>query len=240
MDPQISPDAPLTISRPLMLQRWRNLTFLHWRYPPDVIRPLIPKQLELDIFDGFAWVALTPFQLTNLRLPNLPPVPWISHFAETNVRTYVRGADGERGVWFFTLEADRLVAVLGARWWFHLPYRWAQMQVIRSRDQVTYRSKRSRWFGQGISKIVIEPGERLRAGELDNFLTARYRLYATYQRQLAYGQIDHEPWSLREARVARLEQDLFVNSGVPQPTGEPHVLYSASLDVRIGPLQWLA
>jgi len=240
LDHEISPYAPLTIRRPLMLQRWLNLTFLHWRYPPAVIRALLPSQLQLDAFDGSAWVALTPFQLTGLRLPYLPALPWISHFAETNVRTYVRGPDGQPGVWFFTLEADRLLAVIGARLSFHLPYRWAHMQVVAGKNRVTYRSVRSRWFGQGKNNMVIEPGPPVRAGYLENFLTARYRLYAMSLGHLAYGQIDHAPWPLRQARVAQLDQNLFQYSGVLQPTGQPHVLYSESLDVRIGRLQWLS
>ena len=222
-----------------MLQRWRDLTFLHWRYQPNVIRSLLPRQVELDTFDGSAWVGLTPFKLTDLRLPHLPAVPWISHFAETNVRTYVRGPDGERGVWFFTLEADRLLAVIGARWFFHLPYRWAHMQVMKDESCVTYKSTRSRWFGQGVSDLVIKPGQLLRAGDLENFLTARYRLYTTDRGRLAFAQIDHEPWPLRAAQANRLDQDLFRNSGVPQPLGQPHVLHSVSLNVRIGHLQWL-
>ena len=98
-----------------MLQRWLKLTFLHWPYEPDVIRPLIPKQLTLDTFDGAAWIGLVPFLISGLRPPWMPVLPWISTFPETNVRTYVRGPNGDRGVWFFTLEADRLLGVMGAR-----------------------------------------------------------------------------------------------------------------------------
>jgi uncharacterized protein len=98
-----------------MFQRWRWLTFLHWSYGAETIRRLIPPQLTLDTYEGAAWVGLTPFLLTSLRPPLAPALPWISRFPETNVRTYVRGPDGEPGVWFFKLEAERLAAVAGAR-----------------------------------------------------------------------------------------------------------------------------
>ncbi len=127
----VSPFAPQPVRRPVMLQSWRWLTFLHWRYEPETIRRLLPSQLTLDTFEDAAWVGLTPFLLRNLRPPRLPALPWISQFPETNVRTYVRGPDGERGVWFFTLEADRLAAVIGARSLYRLPYRWADMRVER-------------------------------------------------------------------------------------------------------------
>ena len=86
-----------------MLQGWDNLTFLHWRYQPEIIRPMLPRKLELDTFDGAAWVGLTPFIVTRTRPPGLPSLPWVSTFPEMNVRTYVRGPDGARGIWFFSL-----------------------------------------------------------------------------------------------------------------------------------------
>src|SRR3954452_23595738 len=147
-----------------MFQSWNCLTFLHWRYQPEVIRPLVPPELELDTFDGAAWIGLTPFLLTGLRPPLLPPVPWISQFPEMNVRTYVRGPDGERGIWFFSLEADRVLAVLGARLSYRLPYRWARMRVRPLPAKIEYTSERH--FGPGRARIVIvressvQPSER--------------------------------------------------------------------------------
>ena len=58
-----------------MFQRWERLTFLHWRYQPESIRRLIPRDLELDTFGGAAWIGLTPFAVTGLRPPGLLAVP---------------------------------------------------------------------------------------------------------------------------------------------------------------------
>jgi uncharacterized protein len=221
-----------------MLQRWRSLTFLHWRYAADYVRGLLPHGIELDTFDGDAWIGLTPFLLTDLRIPHTPALPWVSMFPETNVRTYVRGPEGDRAVWFFTLEADRLLAVIGARLSYRLPYRWSNMTVSPTQQKVEYRSSRSPLFGHGESHILIETGEPLIRGELENFLTARYRLYTARRGRFAYAQIEHAPWPLHSARVLTLEQNLFEHSGVQQPSGEPHVLYSPDLEVKIGRFQW--
>lgn len=37
-------------------QRWRELLFMHWAVPPEVMRPLLPAGMELDLWDGQAWV----------------------------------------------------------------------------------------------------------------------------------------------------------------------------------------
>ncbi|MBV8905399.1 MAG: DUF2071 domain-containing protein [Acidobacteriia bacterium] len=220
-----------------MFQRWRRLTFLHWRYAAEAIRPLIPRGLELDTFDGAAWVALTPFLVTGLRPPGAPALPWISQFPETNVRTYVRGPDGEGGVWFFTLEADRLASVAGARLLYRLPYRWADMRVLRKGRIVEYESARKWPFGEGGTSIAIHAGEPITANEFENFLTARFRLYTMWGERVAFAQIEHAPWPLHTARILRLRQNLIERSGVPAATGAPIVHYSPDLQVRIGRIQ---
>jgi uncharacterized protein YqjF (DUF2071 family) len=190
--------------------------------------------VQLDTYDGAAWIGLTPFLLSNLRPPFLPAVPWISRFPETNVRTYVTGPDGRPGVWFFTLEADRLLAVLAARLTYRLPYRWSRMRVRDRRESVEYTSRRHRLFGGGMTSIAVRPGRPVRAGNLENFLTARYRLYTVAGRKLLYADIEHPPWPLQSAEVLRFEQDLIQNSGVPKPQGRPLVHFSRRVDVRIG------
>ena len=235
MEP-ISPYAPQNVTRAVMLQCWRSLTFIHWRYAPAVIARLIPPPLQLDTFDGSAWVGLTPFLLDGLRLPFSSAVPWISRFPETNVRTYVRGPDGERAVWFLTLEADRLLAVLAARAVYGLPYRWSRMRIDIDDRRIAYQSQRHWPFGRGFTDVVVEPGPRVPLGPLENFLSARYRLYTWLRGRMAFAQIHHAPWPLRSARILRLDQTLVENSGVPRPTGEPVVHHSTELGVRIGRL----
>jgi uncharacterized protein len=97
-----------------MLHEWSTVTFLHWPYGPPVLQRLLPRGLEVESVDGQAWVGLVPFRMRAVRIPGVPAVPWLSQFPETNVRTYVRGPDGQSAIWFFSLDAARLPAVLAA------------------------------------------------------------------------------------------------------------------------------
>jgi uncharacterized protein len=215
-----------------MRQTWRRLTFLHWPYAPDLIRCYIPAGLELDTFDNAAWVGLVPFEIHD--------TPGIPYFPETNLRTYVIGPDGARAVWFFSLEAARLAAVLGARIGYHLPYFWAKMSVASQNGVIHYRSRRH-WphDSRAMTDIVVQPGKPYGSNELterDHFLTARYRLYTLALGRLRFAQIEHPPWPLAKARVIQLQQTLFENAGIPPPAGAPLVHYADELAVRIGRL----
>jgi uncharacterized protein YqjF (DUF2071 family) len=224
-----------------MRQRWVRLTFLHWPFEPDTVQKLLPRGLELETCEGAAWVGLVPFVVE--ARPPLTPAALSLRFPETNVRTYVRGPRGKRGVWFFSLDAARLAAVAGARALYRLPYMWSDMSVSETCGVVRYRSRRKWPRPAASSDIVVAPGSAfapIELRELDHFLTARWRVYCAVGSGLAAAKVEHPPWPLARARVLRLEQDLIPAAGLPAPRGEPLVHYSAGVDVRIGaPLpQW--
>src|SRR6266542_1618220 len=137
-----------------MVQRWDWMTFLHWRYEPADLRPHLPVGLEVQTFDGSAWVGLLPFRMT-VRFPGAPAIPWLSRFPETNVRTYVRGPDGGAGIWFLSLEAGRLVPAMTGRAGLALPYVWAEMEMARGESTVAYRSRRP-WPLQHASVVRLD------------------------------------------------------------------------------------
>ena len=222
------------VTTALMCQNWESLTFLHWRYDRSSIQARLPVGLEVDAFDGSAWIGLTAFHLTDLKPPHTIALPWISNFPETNLRTYVRGPDGESGIWFFSLDAARLIAVLGARVFYGLPYRWSAMRVSRSGESVQYASRRHNPWRDGRTKIRVLPGRPIAPDELERFLTARFRLYTTLAGRLAFADVEHEPWPLHEARIELLEQDLLEAAGLTTPNETPLVHYSPGVHVRIG------
>lgn len=112
-----------------MWQVWHDLLFAHWPVPPEMLRPTIPAGLDLDLFEGQAWVGVVPFRMSGIRLRGQPlAAPWVGAFPELNVRTYVTAPGGDRpGVYFYSLDAANPVAVALARRWYHLPYFFARM-----------------------------------------------------------------------------------------------------------------
>jgi uncharacterized protein len=234
---EIGEDPPRAVERPVMYQMWRNLTFLHWRYAPDALGSLLPCGLQLDTFAGDGWLGVTPFQLAGLRPPGLPALPWLSYFPELNVRTYVIGPDGERGIWFFSLEAGRWLAVAGARILYGLPYRWSSIRIAGKARQFTYAARRQ--FGAGSARITVCRAEPVSPDALTRFLTARFRLYSTRRGRVIAAQVEHPPWPLEAATLVAVEQNLIEQCGLPAPYGRPLVHFSPGVSVRVGGPEYL-
>jgi uncharacterized protein YqjF (DUF2071 family) len=222
---------------PTVHQDWRDVTFLHWRYEPDVVKTLLPEGLEPHVRDGVTWVGLTPFRVERFRLPLSPPVPRISSFPETNVRVYVLGPTGRDGIWFLTLEADSLITTVAARTGYGVAYRWAEMTVESLDGRVRYLSR-----GRGQRRSVghdieVAPGVPLGAdevGELDHWLTGRWRGWARVAGRLVEVPVQHEPWPLWRADVLKLEETVLAGVGLPEPEEPPVVHYSPGVDASLG------
>lgn len=242
VDSRIPPwSPPARIERAVMLHRWEDLSFLHWPYPPEAVQAMLPPALKVDTFDGSAWVGLIPFRLT-VTLPGVPRLPWVSACPEINVRTYVVGPEGGKGIWFLSLEASRLSAVLTARRWYGLPYRWASMRLDRRGSTVWYESRR-RWRGRRPREVIsLWVEERVAPQDLDPldvFLTARWRLYSPWGRRLALTQVEHDPWRIHRARVLCVRDELIPAAGLAEPTGPARALFSPGVSVRFAPRRQL-
>jgi uncharacterized protein YqjF (DUF2071 family) len=237
---RVTPDpaqCPLVVTHPVMRQRWETLTFLHWSFDPGAVQRLLPEGLRVDAYDGCAWVGLVPFRM-RVGVRRSVGLPWVGRFCETNVRTYVRDRFGRPGIWFFSLDATRLGAVLTARATYRLPYFWSDMSACVGDGVIEYTCRR-RW-PQPVpanSRVRVAIGEMHEAGDLgarDHFLTARWRLFSTGGHGLRYAEAAHPPWPLWRATLLECSDDLLTVAGLPRPTTTPLVHFSPGVDVRIG------
>jgi uncharacterized protein YqjF (DUF2071 family) len=209
-----------------MGQTWQNLLFAHWRVAHDVLRPHVPEKLELEEYEGSAWLGLTPFRVAGLRVRGAPPLPLLSSFFELNCRTYVRAGD-RPGIWFFSLDASSRAAVAAARRTYRLPYRHAHIEArgdsFRA-DTQDAGSFRAHYVAQG-APAPAEPGT------LAHFLAERYCLYAGEGEWRA--EIHHAPWPLEPAE-ADVEQ---LGIAPIELEGNPLCHYACRQDVVIWSLE---
>ncbi len=229
-------DAGFTVMR----QRWQGLLFLHWRVEAAEIAASLPRGLQVETFDGAAWVGIVPFQMRGVRPVGCPAIPGVSNFLELNLRTYVRGPDGRPGVWFYSLDCNQPLAVEVARAAFHLNYVHAKMHCeCALNGRTRYRSQRRDgsaavhydWRTHGKATPAVP-------GSLEFFLVERYLLYAASAKgELFAGRVTHQPYCLRNAELRTWDSTLFSAEGLSRPSRPPdHITASDGVDVWIHPL----
>ena len=214
---------------------WHDLLFAHWPVDAASLRALVPPSLDLELFEGVAWLGVVPFRMTRMGPRLLPPIPGLSSFPEINVRTYVTHG-GRPGVWFVSLDAAKKLAVRVARRFFHLPYFDARISCVRDAEAIAYRAERTH-AGAPAARFAARyapEGDvyRARPGSLDHWLTERYCLYATDREGAARRvDIEHVPWPLQRA-TARIDENTMAASVGFDLVAPPPVLHFARrLDV---------
>ncbi|MFA4133034.1 MULTISPECIES: YqjF family protein [unclassified Brevibacillus] len=228
-----------------MTQTWEHLLFLHWAISPASIKALIPAGLELDTYDGKAWISIIPFLLSGVRLRRMPSVPFTTTFPEINVRTYVK-AKGKTGVYFLSLDTSNPLVIKIAKFWYRLPYYRAQMAFHRQADRIDFTSRRLSGLSQTPSfKGSYQPlSDKFFAkeGTLVHWLTERYTLFCRCDRtkQLMFADVVHEPWQLQETAFHIRENVMTENLSISL-TDTPHLaLYARGVQSLIWPIRSLA
>ncbi|PLR78979.1 DUF2071 domain-containing protein [Bacillus sp. V3-13] len=229
------PDRPW-----LMIQRWDHVFFYHWAIPSSLLKDHIPKQLELDEFDGVAWLGIVHFEVNKLKVRGIPRFPFLEGFLELNVRTYVKYR-GKPGIYFFNLDASSPIVVFLAKTGYLLPYRKAELNSLKTEKGFKFRNKRivSKEKTEKFSAI-IQQTEALyysQEGSLDHWLTERYCAWTSIGSKLCRVDIHHLKWRLSRAK-AEIKANTMA-SFLPswRFDTEPLVHYSPSKEAYFWPLK---
>jgi uncharacterized protein YqjF (DUF2071 family) len=223
-----------------MRQRWSRLLFAHWPVPAADVQAKLPKGLVADTFDGTAWLGVVPFTMDRVRFRSVRVhtfgIPTAHAFPELNLRTYVRTRDGRSGVYFFSLDAGSLLAVVGARVGFGLPYFWARMsESVSARGVIRYQSERrlgGRHAPANFAAQYRSLGTPSADDDLRRFLTERYALFVRRFGAVQIGHIHHEPWQLQDAEAEIATNTLPQSFGFTLPDRPPLLHYSHEIQMQ--------
>jgi hypothetical protein len=229
--PWLPPDAHWLLS-----QSWNDLLFAHFPVDPPLLRGLVPEAMTLDLYDGVAWLTVSPFCTTHMRPSGVPPVPGLSYFPRVNLRTYVtmrdRKGQDKPGVYYFSVDAANLSAVWFGRIWLHMEYWHSKIKVsgatIAARKpegrSIHFRSQRLHGPKAEAGPVRLEVSytpegspATARRGSLDEFLTERYCVYSQHGRNYYRIEIHHQPWALQKAAVEFTANNMAEPMGVQLP-----------------------
>jgi len=220
----------------VMEQGWYDLLFAHWEVPLHLARRLVPAPLEVDTYDGTAWVSIAPFRL-KMRPRGLSIAGALWAFPEMNFRTYVCYG-GIPGIFFFSLDAGSLLAVTGARMLYRLPYFHARMQIKKRQADIQYTSSRLVVPAEFKGRYTpISDTFEAAAGSLSYWLAERYCLYTTHGARVWRGEIHHAPWQLQNAEAEILKNTLPEQLKLSLPSRPDLMQFSARQEVLIWPLR---
>jgi len=159
------------------------------------------------------------------------------YFPELNFRTYVRFR-GQGGIFFFSLDAGSLAAVLGARAFFRVPYFHSRMQIASGGSQVQFKSERR--FSNASFVAEYRPVSAVyeaAPGSLEHWLTERYCFFTTVSGKVFRTDIHHVPWPIQKVEAEISVNKISGAAGLPLEGPPPLVGYVKQQEVLVWPLR---
>ena len=83
--------------------------------PAAVIAPLIPEGLQVDTFQGSAWLGVMPFWMDRIKVRGIPPIPGSAAFRSEFAHLCREERTGTPGVFCLSLDSSNLLAVAAGR-----------------------------------------------------------------------------------------------------------------------------
>ncbi len=200
---------------------WRFLALLNYEVDARLLHPYLPRDTELDVWQGRCYTSIVGFLFQDTRLLGLP-IPLHRNFEEINLRFYVRrkAPDGwRRGVVFIKEIVPRRAIATVARLVYNENYVARQMRHYLQRDPanaemlalnsaVEYGWREGEQWQRLCINITGAP-QQLSNGSEAEFITEHYWGYVA-QRDggcVEY-QVEHPPWLVWQASSSSFECDV--------------------------------
>jgi uncharacterized protein len=217
--------ASANFGAPFLTAEWRYLAMLNYQIDPKVVRSLVPKGTELDVWNGKTFISVVGFLFLNTTVMGVA-IPLHRNFEEINLRFYVRRKAEEgwrRGVVFIKEIVPRVAIALTARWLYNENYMALPTEnvILRSQNNPSnIAAVKYSWKFKNKPNFIelANRGEprHISEGSEEEFITQHYWGYSA-QRDggtIEY-RVDHPAWRVWQAQSCRLECDVANLYGKP-------------------------
>ncbi|MBI1880661.1 MAG: DUF2071 domain-containing protein, partial [Chloroflexi bacterium] len=211
----------------LMALNEEHVLFMHWPIPAEHLRPLVPTQMELDTYDGQAWLSLIPLRMGSLHLRWLPPIPGTSTIIQVGLRTYIH-VNHEPAIYYLTQYADNDLYIWVARYLFQLPYHKARMTFSPQQAGFHFECHEPASGAEFVASYrpVGQPSPAT-PGSLEHFLLERYTLFSQSPAGKLYrGVVGHAPWPVQQIEVDIERNTIPSVMGLTLPPAAPLLHFS--------------
>jgi hypothetical protein len=199
--------------KPFLTAEWRYLAMLNFAVDPEILRPRLPADCELDFHEGQTFVSVVGFLFRDTRVIRFP-IPLHRNFEEVNLRFYVRrksASEWRRGVVFVRELVPRRAIALVARIFYGEPYLAVPMRHVlehtEGRVLAEYQWRRAgRW--ETLAMTATGESQSAAEGSHEEFITEHYWGYTARRDGCSEYRVEHPRWRLWKAETSKFDADV--------------------------------
>jgi hypothetical protein len=198
---------------PFLFADWERVLFLHFAIAPDLLRPFIVPPLELDLYEGQAYVSLVAVTMRRFRPVRPIPFGWafglLSCQQFLNVRTYVHHRDEPGALFLWGWLSRPLPLPLPT---FDLPCAFAEVDYQHTYESGTLRGEVNAGVCRFSYRATIDTKsdfEPCSPGSLAEFTMERYSGFFSRSNEVKIFRAWHHAWLQTSANVSIDENRLL-------------------------------
>jgi hypothetical protein len=156
---------------------FRHSLVLTYALPPQILQPLLPKGLVLDLFRGHAFLAIALVQTERLR-PSFLPAVMGQDFFLSGYRIFTRldnAAQSKRGLRILRSDTDRRRMACAGNLLTHYNYRLCETELMTTSGELhwTIRTPRAEADIEVVARLTDGPGPLPDGSPFSNLAEAR-------------------------------------------------------------------
>lgn len=223
--------------------KWQNLIMANYEIDPKILKPYLPKGVELDYFEGKTYISLVGFLFKDSTIFGIP-IPFMGTFEEVNLRFYVIrkvGNENRRGVVFINETVpNKMVAWVANKLYkehyIAIPTRheWSFKQ---DKKEVKYQWKvNSAW--NSLQVIASTTKCKMEVGSTEEFIFEHYFGYTKVnpEKSIEY-RINHPSWEINNINNYQINcdfADFYGNDFAILNKTKPHsVMLAEGSDISV-------
>lgn len=176
--------APLSKKATTQHPKCNDVLFLHYKVQKKLLRKLVPKELELDNFDGDYWISIIGFEKVNS----------FSKLYDLNIRTYVKFNE-RAGVYNLKMERN------GSLPWLLMKIKSKVFFKSENISNNRYLFETKNLKENSLIHIKYGIGKQIKIrSKLELWLTEHSTLYRGYKREVKKVNILQKPPNLRRLK----------------------------------------
>lgn len=183
---------------------WENIIMANYVVPQTLLQPYLPKGLELDLYNGEAYISLVGFLFKNTKLFTIP-IPYFGTFEEVNLRFYVIRKEGnriKRGVVFINETVPYKIVAWIANKLYHESYTTVktkhQWNFTKTTKQINYNWKVGKdWNSIGVeAQLTVS---EIQSNTIEEFIFEHYIGYAKLnEHETEEYNLYHSSWKINK------------------------------------------
>ena len=216
--------------------KWENIVMANYEIAPTILEKYLPKGIELDLFNGKAYVSLVGFMFKDTKIFNVP-IFKLGTFEEINLRFYVCrkvGNETRRGVVFI----NETVPYKAVAWLANALYK-EHYTTIPTRHHWDFSKERKEikyeWLvdkkWNSIELSAMKEKNVMEKNSFESFIFEHYYGYTKYSNTITEEyQIEHPSWLINDILDYKIDCDfekMYGNDFAVLDTTQPASVFLA-------------